>query len=313
MQDLIIVGAGAAGLSASLFASRYGLSHLIFGQAPGGQLLDAHQVENYPGFKSVSGSDLAALFCAQVEGYGTKIDKRRVISLRQKGPNFEVMLEDGFFAESRSLLLAMGAKHRALNVIGEEKFLGCGVSYSPTVDVKLAKDKVVAVVGGGDSACTGALALAAVAKKVFLIVRRDLLRAESSWIEKVQEAKNIKILYKNNVVEVGGSNQVEWVKLVNPVDGNTLLDISVLFITVGQIPAVDLVSSLGVRLDPEGYIEVDPNAQTNVTGVYAAGDLALQPGGVVFRQIITSAGEGARAISSIYHYLRGNLPAPNWS
>lgn len=224
--DLIILGAGAAGLTASIYASRYKLKHLVFGENIGGQIAEAHLIENYPGFKSISGADLAQKFFAQAQSYGVEIvpegvgligvsnasyvsDISNVSNTEgQKAeggnpPLYEVMTKSGKKYQTRSLILAMGARHRTLNVPGEEKFLGRGVSYCATCDAPLFKDKKVAVVGGGDSALTAAVLLADYARKVYLVHRGDTYRGEPVWVEKMR-AKKVTELMSNEVVRVLG-------------------------------------------------------------------------------------------------------------
>ena len=341
-HDLIIIGAGSAGLTASLFASRYQLDHRIFGETPGGQIMDAHVVENYPGFSSIAGEELVGKFVQQVEEYGVTVDARRVSTLTRDGEVFTATLDDGEEVVSRSVLLAMGAKHRSLNVPGEEDLLGKGVLYS-AADAADYAGKTVAVVGGGDSACTGALKFAEHAKQVYLIHRRPAFRAEPTWVEKVRAAENIQIITNNIVMAVGGEEEVQWIDLRNPVESShpersnaeskdltpsegheisrqarndnnpNRLAVDAVLITIGLMPAVDLAHQIGVTVDAQHYITVGPDLATNIPGVFAAGDLALQPGGLVYRQIITSAGEGALATAALFHYLNGKPPAPNWS
>ncbi len=308
MTDLIIVGAGAAGLSASLFASRYGIKHLIFGMEPGGQLNNAQMIENYLGFPEITGENLKNKFVKQVESYGVGIDTRKVVGIKAKNNGFQITTEKGG-AESKAILLAMGAKHRSLNVPGEEALIGHGISYSPIADAMDYRGKTVALVGGGDSACTGAIALAEYAQKVYLIVRKDSFRAEKQWLDKVLATDNIEILYKTLVTQVKGENWVENITLSNGKE----LAIEGLFITIGQVPAVEVVSEIGVALNNNGYIIIRPDCTTNVPGVFAAGDLTQPEGGFVFRQIITSAGQGALAVASIFQYLHQRRPEPNWS
>ena len=176
MYDLIIIGAGVAGMTASIYASRYKINHLLFGETPGGQGISAGQVENYPGYLSIPGPELMQKFIEQVKSYGVEIIQKQVDKLVKKDDHFEVRAEKESW-QTKSLILTMGASFRRLNIPGEEKFLGRGVSYCTTCDAPLFRDKIVAVVGGGDSAVTGAIQAASFAQKVFIIHRRDEYRA----------------------------------------------------------------------------------------------------------------------------------------
>ena len=315
MYDLIIIGAGIAGMTASIYASRYGFKHLILDSDPGGQGNLAHLVENYPGVSSIKGRELMGNIIKQVESYGVKIRQEKVVELRKellKG--FKVKTAKGEY-KTKSLILAMGASYRQLSIAGEEKFLGKGVSYCTTCDAPFFKGKTVAVVGGGDSAVSGAIHLASFAKKVYLIHRRDEFRAEKAWVDKLKKKKNIEIILSSVVREVFGKEKVEGIKITTshkPRATSKKLAIDGLFIEIGQVPSSVLAKELGVKLDEGGYVLVGADMATNVLGVFAAGDLAAQKGGILFRQFITSAADGARAAASVYHYLTKKPAAPSW-
>lgn len=312
IYDLIIVGAGVAGMATSIYASRYKLGHLIFGETSGGQGLLAGTVENYPGYVSIMGPELMQKFVEQVGYYGVEIKSEQVGSLAKVGDSFEVKTDQAKY-ETKTLILAMGASFRHLNISGEDKFLGRGVSYCTTCDVPLFKDKIVAVVGGGDSALTGAIQAASFCSKVYLIHRRDEFRAEPAWIEKARQNPKIELVLSTQVVEIRGENKVEEITLDKPYKGQPNLKVDGVFIEIGQVPSSTLVSGLGVEVDQQGFILVNPGMETNVPGVFAAGDIAVVRGGAPFRQFITAAADGARAAASVYQYLhKGQTPAPSW-
>lgn len=313
MYDLIVLGAGCAGMTASIYAARYKLNHLIFGKVPGGQIVDAHVVENYPGFASIGGLALTKKFREQVESYGTRISEEKIISLKKFPDGFEVESEKGESFKSRTLILAMGARHRALNVPGEKNFLGKGVSYCTTCDAPLFKGRAVVVVGGGDSAVTAALHLASFASKVYLIHRRGEFRAEPAWLEKLKAEEKIELVLKRQIRSIEGEKFVESIVLSEPFQGEIRLKVEGVFIEIGVVPAASLVTRIGVEVDDKGYIKIGPDMATNVPGVYAAGDIAYQLGSLHFRQIITSAAQGALAAASVYQYLTKKPPAPSWS
>lgn len=319
VYDLIIVGAGVAGMTASIYASRYKLEHLIFGETPGGQGLLAGTVENYPGYLSIFGPELMQKFAEQVEYYGVKINPEKVGGLatqkRREADGdtefFEVKTDKSVY-QAKTLILAMGASFRHLNIPGEDQYLGKGVSYCTTCDAPLFKDKIVAVVGGGDSALTGAIQAASFCSKVYLIHRRDEFRAEPAWIEKAKQNPKIELVLLTQITQILGTDKVERITLDRPYQGSQTLPVDGVFIEVGQVPSFTLVAGLGVETDPQGFILVNPTMETNVSGVFAAGDIAVVREGSPFRQFITAAADGARAAASVYQYLHQSTPAPSW-
>lgn len=312
MYDLIIIGSGVAGMTASIYASRYKINHLIFGETPGGQGILAGQVENYPGYVSIPGPELMQKFVEQVKHYGVTIKQERVGGLAQIKEGFGVTTDKGKY-QAKTLILAMGASFRHLNIPGEDKFLGRGVSYCTSCDIPLFPDKVVAIIGGGDSAVTGAIHAASFAKKVFIIHRRNEYRAEPAWVEKLEKEPKIEKILENQIKEIRGKEKVEEIILENPYKGRTNLAVDGVFIEVGQVPSSALVSGLGVELDERGYVKVTPGMATNVPGVFAVGDLAAVQGGILFRQFVTAASDGARASASVYQFLhKGQAPTPSW-
>ena len=312
MYDLIIVGAGVAGMSASIYASRYKISHLIFGETLGGQGMLAGTVENYPGYVSISGPELMKNFVNQVKHYGVEIKQEKVGGLAKIENGFEATTDKGKY-QAKTLILAMGASFRHLNIPGEDKFLGRGVSYCTTCDIPLFRDKVVAIIGGGDSAVTGAIHASAFAKKVYIIHRRNEYRAEPVWVEKLKQSKNIEEILSTQITQISGGEKVESISLDKPYQGSQILKVDGVFIEVGQVPSSVLVGQLGVELDERSYIKVNPGMVTNIAGVFAAGDLTAIQGGILFRQFITAASDGARAAASVYQYLhKGQAPTPSW-
>ncbi len=311
MYDLIIVGAGASGLSASLYASRYRLSHLVFGQNPGGQGMLAGQVENYPGFSSVAGPELMRKFLEQAQGYGLEVHQELVKELKRQGDYFMVATEKGS-EQTRTLILAMGASYRSLGVPGEKELVGKGVSYCTNCDAPFFKEKIVAAVGGGNAALEGALQAAAYAAKVYLIHRRSEYRAEPYLVEKVRQNTKIEQLLSTQITQILGKDKVESVILDKSYQGSETLKVDGVFIEIGQVPASALAANLGAVMDEKGYIKVDSGMATNIPGVFAAGDLAAMPGELLLRQFITAAADGARAAASAYAFLRKNNPPPSW-
>lgn len=327
--DLIIIGSGVAGMTASIYASRYGVKHLIFGREMGGLGLLASKVENYPGYVSITGPKLMENFRKQVEKYGIKIRQQEIVKIKRGkggkgGKTFEVISKQEESFRTRCLILAMGAVHRKLNITGEDKFLGRGVSYCPTCDGFFFKDKIVGVVGGGDSVAAAVIHLAGIGEKVYLIYRKNKkeMRMEKAWMKKIEELVKqgkVELVMERNVVKIlGGKNirgigeigeiggdTVTAVELDRPYKNNKYLSLDGLFIEVGQVPVSALAADLGVKMDKAGYILVDLNMQTNVPGVFAAGDLAVVPDQILLRQFVTAAAEGAIAAASAHGYLKG--------
>lgn len=304
--DLIIIGTGPAGLTASIYASRYKINHLLIGSTLGGTMSWAPLIENYPGFKQISGIELGQKMAEQAKGLGAEIKNTGIVSLSKKGQNFQIETENNEIFETKSLIIATGTQRQKLNIPGETQYLGKGVSYCSTCDGAFFKDKTVAVVGGSNAAVTSAAHLAAFAQKVYLIYRKKPLRAEPVWIEKIQKEPKVEIIYETNVLEiVGDGNLVTGLKLDKNYQDKELLSLNGIFIEIGGIPGTDLVKNLGVELDSKSFIKVSPQMTTNISGIFAAGDVANSSG--EFRQIITAAAEGAVATYSVYQYLKGGV------
>jgi thioredoxin reductase (NADPH) len=311
IYDLIIVGTGVAGLSASIYASRYKLNHLLVGQVPGGQGMLASNVENYPGFASIKGSDLMQKMIDQAQSYDLKILNKQIDRLAKTEEYFEVGAEGEKF-QAKTLILAMGAAYRRLGLEGEEKLIGRGVSYCSTCDAPFFKDKTVAVIGGGDSAITGAMHLSSFASKVYIIHRREVFRAEPAWIERAKQKSNIEYIMSTQVTKIQGVEKVTGITLDKPFNGQTNLVLDGVFVEIGQVPASSLAAEIGIKTDEQGYIETNPSMETNIKGVFSAGDLSIVPGEVPLRQFITSAADGARAAAGVYQLLYKEGPVPSW-
>lgn len=302
IYDLIIVGAGPAGLSASIYASRYKLDHLIIGKTPGGQITEIREIENYPGFVSISGQDLISKFVEQVENYGIKIQKESVADIKK--------LEDGTFEvdtgekkyKSKSLILTMGTEYRKINIPGEKEFLGKGVSYCATCDAFFFRNKTVCVLGGGNSAAVSALELSEIAQKVYLIFRKEKMTAEPFWEEKIHRNSKIEIVNGTNVIEVKGNEKVEKVILDKAYNDHTYLDVDGVFVEIGSDPGASLAMKMGIELDEQNYVKTKEDQSTNIPGVYAAGDITTSSN--KFRQVLTAASEGAIAAASVYKFVK---------
>jgi thioredoxin reductase (NADPH) len=312
MEELIIVGGGVAGMTASIYASRYQIKHLLLAEKQGGQGMLAGTVENYPGYLAIPGPELMQKILEQVKKYGVEMKEEKVGALTKIDNGFEVKTGKTAY-QAQTLILAMGASFRSLNIPSEDRFIGKGISYCTTCDIPLFKGKTVAIVGGGDSAVSGALHATKFAKKVFIIHRREEFRAEPARVKKMRETKKVEEVLENEVQEIKGTEKVTGLVLKKPYQSKQELTVDGVFIEIGQVPTSSLVKPLGVSLDGGGYIKVNPEMATNVAGIYAAGDIAAIQGGLLFRQFITAAADGARAASSVYRFLhQGAIPAPSW-
>jgi len=299
--DLIIIGAGPAGLTASIYASRYGIKHLVIGSLIGGLASEAHRICNFPTYPEISGIDFSKKLQKHTESYGIKIIIDQVINVRESEELFIVKTRNNKIYKTKNLLLAMGTERRKLNIPGEKEFLGKGVSYCATCDGPFFKNKVVGVVGGNNAAATTALYLANIAKKVYIIYRRDKLRAERIWVEQVKKNKKIKVIYNTNVIGLEGKNALEFAILDKPYHGSKKLAIDGLFVEIGSVPASVITDSLDIDKDDYGYIKIDKNGRTNISGVWAAGDLT---NGSDLKQIITACAQGAIAVADIQKNLK---------
>ncbi|MBU1292411.1 NAD(P)/FAD-dependent oxidoreductase [Patescibacteria group bacterium] len=291
MYQLIIIGAGPAGQTAGIYTQRYGIKFLIIGQILGGTTNEAHLVDNYPGFKSISGPDLAKEFQKHLN-VETKEEQVEKISKDENG--FKVTTNKEEY-QGQSLILGMGMKIRKLNFKNEEVFLNKGISYCTSANTSQFKNKTLAVVGGGDSALTNALKLADQAKRVYLIHRRDEFRGSPALVKKAQKEKNIEIIYSAQVTEAQGKDKIE--KLI--LNTGQELDVDQVFIDVGGIPNVHLCGELNIEME-NSFVKVNKNQETNIPGIFAAGDITNNP----LKQIVTAAAEGSIAATSVYKYLK---------
>lgn len=290
--DVIIIGGGPAGLSAAVYAARGGLKTAVFEHGlPGGQICLTAEVENYPGYeKTVSGFEIGDRMKQQAQRFGTEFITQQVtgVGLEGKCKIIETTKET---YRAKTLIVATGAHPRKLAVPGEEKLTGRGVSYCATCDGALYRDKVVAVVGGGDSAVEEAIFLTRFAKKVYIIHRRDQLRAVKTIQDRAFANDKIEFVWNSVVQEVHGDRFVERLELFNRKDETVnFVDVDGVFIYVGIIPNNSLVESK-VDLDERGFIKTDGEMNTNIEGIFAAGDVISKN----LRQVVTAAADGAIA------------------
>lgn len=302
VYDLIVVGSGPAGLAAAIYAQRAGLSFVVLEKeyVSGGQVLNTHEVDNYPGLPGIGGFELGMKLREHAEQLGAEFITIEVrhIETEDEG-RIKVLYTDGEEYRARTVILAMGARYRKLGVPGEEQLAGMGVSYCATCDGAFFKGRKVAVVGGGDVAVEDALFLAKGCEKVYLIHRRDSLRAAAILQKKLRECENVEILWDTEVTRVLGEEHVEGVWLKNKKDSSErMLDIDGVFIAVGMVPETGIITKL-LQIDKDGYIVAGEDGVTSRPGIFAAGDIRTKQ----LRQIVTAAADGANAVASVQDYL----------
>ncbi len=294
-MDLIIIGGGAAGLTAAIYACRSGLEFLLLDSSSsmGSQLTQTDEIENYTGFEKIGGMELITKFRAHAKALGAPMKNAAVRQIAKTDGGFEVATaKESFFA--KSVIFCGGASHRELGVKGEKEFAGKGVSYCAVCDGFFYRGKTVCVIGGGDTAVTEALYLSKFCAKVNVILRRDKFRAQGALVKKLEEAANVEIFYKSQLAEICGSELVERVVLT---DGRSV-ETNGVFIAVGITPNSSLVAELA-ELNEGGYVVADEACQTSCEGLFVAGDVRQKP----LRQVITACSDGANAVNSAVDFL----------
>lgn len=310
--DFIIIGAGATGMSAAMYGARLGLRTLCLGasfgtELPlGGVITTTNIVENYPGFIRLTGEELANKIKEHALSYDfVTMKNEKALEVKREGKHFIVKTKKGEY-KSKTILFATGTMWKKLpeTVKGSREFENKGIAYCALCDAPLFKNKIAAVIGGGDTASKDSVVLAEHAKKVYIICRGDKLRAEPVNLKRVMENKKIELIEKTNVIEIKGKNKVESVVLDKPYKGSNEIQLDGIFIAIGHMALSDLAKSIGVNLNPHGEIIIDhKTSETNLPGVYAAGDVADKP----FKQAITGVAEGCTAAYSAYEYITKNF------
>ncbi len=285
MYDIIIVGAGPAGLTAALYARRANKKVLLLeAKSYGGQIINANLIENYPGVPKISGFEYATNLYNQVKELGAEFKLETVLRITKEK---KVITKNGEY-QGRSIILATGAENRKLNIDKEQEFIGKGVSYCATCDGNFYKNKVVAVVGGGNTALEDALYLSSIANKVYLIHRRDTFRGEDKSLEELKKKTNVEFILNSNVVKLIGNEKLTGIEVKDNQENIQEITIDGLFIAVGQEPKNLLFSDL-ITLDNKGYIVSEDGVHTNVEGIYVAGDTRVKQ----LRQLTTAVSDGA--------------------
>jgi len=300
--DVIIIGGGSAGLSAGIYTVRSGLKTLIIEEKlAGGTIADASTVVNYPGFAEISGGELAEKMTSHSRTVGAIIhDLESVTELELTG-ELKIVKTSRTAYQAKAVIFCTGSHYREIGVKGEAEFRGKGVSYCGVCDGPFFKGKRVLVVGGGNTACTTTLYLSGLASEVIVIHRKQAFRAEQSLVTDISSKNNVTILWSTEVQEIKGDKQVKAVTLFNNLTGETSeLLVDAVFVQIGEAPNSQLAKAAGVETDEHGYIKVDVNQCTNISGFLAAGDVTDQP----VKQVGTAIGQGITAALEAYKFIR---------
>lgn len=296
MYDIIIIGAGPAGLTSAIYAKEANKSVLLLEKmGVGGQTANINNITNYPGFSAINGFDLSEKMKEQAKSLGAEFKYEEVVSVDLMGDIKTINTHKNKYS-AKNVIIATGAYAKPLDVKNEKKFLGRGVSYCATCDGNFFKNKVVAVVGGGNASMDDAIYLAGVARKVYIIHRRDVFTAKSSMFNKVQAmADKVEFITDSIVTEINGNETLESIELLNKkTNKQSNLKTDGLFVAIGRKPDTDIFAG-ALKLDANGFIETDELMQTSIKGVYAVGDVRNTP----LRQIITACADGAIAVTTI--------------
>lgn len=296
MYDIIIVGAGIAGMTAAIYAKRAGKEVLLLDEVSyGGQIINSNSVENYPGFSSISGYELATSIFNQTQNLGVSFKMERVVNITESR---EVITNKNKY-QARAIIIASGLRHRRLDVIGEDKFLGKGLSYCATCDGNFYKNLDVCVVGGGNTALEDALYLSNICNHVYLIHRRDKLRGDKYLIDLLNKKDNVSFIYDSVVKEICGNDKISSVLLLNKTNNKEVsINVSGVFVAVGYEPSSSVFNNI-INLDERGYIKSD-DCTTNVSGIFVAGDVRSKK----LRQLVTASSDGAIAATLAVSYLK---------
>lgn len=299
MYDIIIIGAGTAGLTAAIYGVRAGKSVLVFeGESYGGQIIYTPEVENYPGIKNISGYMFANNLYEQASSLGGEFSFEKVIKIEEKNDIKIVYTEDSSF-ECKTIIIATGAKYRNLGVLNEEKFIGSGISYCATCDGAFYRDKNVAVIGGGNTALEDALFLSNFCTKVYLVHRRDQFRGEQAIVDKLKTKDNVEFVFDSVVTDLIGDEFISGITIKNlKKEENSNLIVDGIFVAVGQLPQNQIFKQL-IELDASEYIIAGEDCKTNIKGIFTAGDCRTK----TLRQLTTAASDGAIAATSACEYI----------
>ena len=300
--ELIIIGAGAAGLAAGIYGARSGLKTMIIEEKmAGGTTSDAPVVENYPGFSQINGGELAEKMTLHCRKTGVTIHELETVTGLELQGDRKIVKTSKAAYEANALIIATGSHYREIGVVGEKEFRGRGVSYCGVCDGPLFKGKRVLVVGGGNSAAITTLYLSGIVAEVKVAHRREAFRAEEAYVKDIASKKNVQVFWNTEVREIKGEKLVNKVVLFNNKAGETKeLAVDAVFVQVGEAPNSQIAQESGVEVNEHGYVKIDMFQRTNIPGVYAAGDVTNHP----VKQVGTAVGQGITAALEAYGYVR---------
>ena len=299
--DVIIIGAGVSGLAAGMYAGRLNLNTLVIGENKGGTIALTTDVENYPGFITISGLELAKKLEEHAKHFCATIIEEPILKIKKDRRDFTVFTKTKKYS-AKTIIIATGTERRKLKIPGEDKFMNNGVHTCVLCDGIFYKNKITAVIGGSDSAAKEALLLAKYARKVYIIYRREKIRPEPINYERIMKNKKITIINNANVIEIKGNKKVKSIILDRAYKNNKELNLDGVLIEIGQIPLSAIVRELKVKLNEKGEIIINRNSETNVQGLFAAGDVT----DTEFKQAITGVAEAVTASYSAYKYISKN-------
>lgn len=301
--DTIIIGGGISALGAAIYCGRFSLKTLVIGEKVGGTIILTDDIANYPGFKKITGMELFDKIQDHVKDYDVEIKEKKVEKVEKCGTCFKISTKDETF-ETKTVIFATGTEWRKLGVPGEKEFENKGVHYCALCDAPVYKDRVLAIVGGSDSAAKESLLLAKYGAKVYIIYRKDKIRAEPINLKRVEENKKIEIINKTNIKEIKGERMVSSVVLDKPFNDSSELKLDAVFVAIGHIPNSELAKQIKVSIDSKGYIKTNADLATNVKGAYACGDVTNSK----VKQAITGVAQGVIAAYNVYEYVNKELP-----
>lgn len=299
MYDIIIIGAGPAGLTAAIYASIARKKILILEkEVYGGQIVNAHKIKNYPGFEEISGYDYATALYSQAKSYNPDIKFEEVIEIKDNDDFKEIITTKGNY-KAKSVIIATGSKNRKLGLNNEDKLLGKGISYCATCDGTFYKEKRVAITGGGNNAIDDALYLSDIVKKIYVIYRQKDFRIESINLDKLKEKDNVEFILNSNIIDIKGSEKLDSIIVKNnETNKETEINVDGLFIAIGHIPVSSMCKNL-IKTNEYGYIVALEDCKTNIDGIFAAGDIRVKD----IRQLTTACSDGTVAALNALKYI----------
>jgi len=308
--DVVIVGAGPAGLTAAIYTSRRAMKTLVISKDVGGQIALTDNVENYPGFESIDGLGLAQKFQAQASKTGAEMLFEEVCAVEKVEGGFLVKTGSNKNIKTKTVILAFGLTPRNLDVPGEKELTGKGVTYCATCDGPLYRGKDVVVVGGGNSALDATEYMSKIANKVYLLVRKDSFRGEQVLAQHVNDAPNVEVMFNTSSTAVLGKDRVEGLAYETTDGKKGEIKVDGIFIEIGHLASTKWLDNLGLDLTDRKEIKITDDCETSVPGIFAAGDITQ----ITYKQAVISAGEGCKAALQAYRYLQGDKPLlPDWT